>query len=134
MEKLNNWNQFLLDESNLTGQRANLELANAAAEVGALDCFRRYLDYDADEAPYGSALLFLPLCGVIGLGRILSEGHLDLLQALRIHTEDTRWRVREGVAMALQDLERRTRTDFFRKWKSRVKVLFLNEERLLRHM
>jgi len=39
----------------------------------------------ANEAPYGSALEFLPLCGVIGLGRILSEGHLDLLQELRIH-------------------------------------------------
>ena len=102
LEKLEDWDQFLLDESNLPGPRANLELANAVAEVGDIDRFRRYLSFDADEAPYGSALKFLPLCSVIGLGRILSEGNMDLLQELRIHAKDIRWRVREGVAMALQ--------------------------------
>jgi len=102
LEKLEDWDQYLLDESNLPGPRANLELANAVAEVGDLDRFRRYLSYGADEAPYGSALEFLPLCGVIGLGKVLSEGNLDLLQELRIHAKDRRWRVREGVAMALQ--------------------------------
>jgi hypothetical protein len=39
------------------------------AEEGNIDRFRRYLAYGADEAPYGSALEFLPVCGVIGLGK-----------------------------------------------------------------
>ena len=102
LEKAADWDRYLLDESKLPGPRANLELAAAVAEEGNLDRFRRYLAYGADVAPYGSALEFLPVCGVIGLGRILSDGHLDLLGDLRIYASDPRWRVREGVAMALQ--------------------------------
>ena len=99
---LDDWDQYLLAESCLPGPRANLELANAVAEEGDLDRFRRYLAYGAEKAPYGSAHEFLPLCGVIGLGRLLSEGRIDLLGELRVHASDSRWRTREGVAMALQ--------------------------------
>jgi len=102
LENLADWDQYLLDESNLPGPRANLELANAVAEVGDVDRFRGYLAYGPDDAPYGSALEFLPLCAVIGLGRILSEGRLEMLEELRTYATDQRWRVREGVAMALQ--------------------------------
>lgn len=102
LKNIADWDRYLLDESKLPGPRANLELAEAVAEEGGLDRFRRYLAYGADEAPYGSALEFLPVCGVIGLGRILSEGSLDILEELRIYASDPRWRVREGVAMALQ--------------------------------
>ncbi len=102
LEKLEDWDQYLLEESKLPGPRANLELANAVAEVGELDRFRRYLAYDAAQAPSGSALEFLPICGVIGLGKVLAEGNLDQLQELRLHAKDRRWRIREGVAMALQ--------------------------------
>ena len=101
---LDNWDQYLLAESSLPGPRANLELANAVAEEGDLDRFRRYLAYGAEKAPYGSAHEFLPLCGVIGLGRLLSEGRMDLIEELRSFASDSRWRVREGVAMALQRL------------------------------
>ncbi len=102
LKTLADWDHFLLDESRLPGPRANLELAEAVAEEGDIDRFRRYLTYGADEAPYGSALEFLPVCGVLGLGRILSEGSLELLEEIRICASDSRWRVREGVAMALQ--------------------------------
>lgn len=98
------WGQYLLSESHLPGPRANLELAEAVAEEGNLDTFKSYLAHGADEAPYGSALEFLPVCGAIGLGRLVSEGRLDLLQELRRHASDPRWRVREGVAIALQRL------------------------------
>ena len=96
------WDRYLLEESRLPGPRANLELAEAVAEEGDLDRFRRYLAYGDGVAPYGSALEFLPVCGVIGLGRVLSEGRLDMLEDLRSYASDPRWRVREGVAMALQ--------------------------------
>lgn len=104
LKTLADWDHFLLEESRLPGPRANLELAEAVAEEGDIDRFRRYLTYGADEAPYGSALEFLPVCGVIGLGRILSEGRLELLDEIRIYASDSRWRVREGAAMALQRL------------------------------
>lgn len=47
---------------------------------------------------------FLAFCGVVGLGRLLSEGDTGLLKPLRGHASDPRWRIREGVAMALQRL------------------------------
>jgi hypothetical protein len=45
---------------------------------------------------------FLAVCGIVGLGRLVAEGRMDLLGELREHASDRRWRVREGVAMALQ--------------------------------
>jgi hypothetical protein len=102
LKNLDDWEQFLIDESGLPGPRANLELAEAVAEEGDLDRFRRYLGYGPEEAPYGSSLEFLPVCGAIGLGRVLSEGRLEIFEELRIHASDPRWRIREGVAIALQ--------------------------------
>ena len=42
------------------------------------------------------------MCGVVGLGRLVAEGRADLVEELRMHASDPRWRVREAVAMALQ--------------------------------
>ena len=39
---------------------------------------------------------------MVGLGRLLAEGQLQVLPDLRQRANDPRWRVREGVAMALQ--------------------------------
>ena len=52
---------------------------------------------------------YLVFCGVVGLGRLLADSgagaEADALCArLREHATDTRWRVREAVAMALQRL------------------------------
>ena len=74
----------------------------AAADLGTAEQFRRWLALGPQATPPKTALEFLPLCGVVGLGRLLAEGQLDLLPELRQHANDPRWRVREGVAMALQ--------------------------------
>lgn len=102
LKKLEDWDQYILDESRLPGPRANLELVDAVAAEGDINRFRRYLTYDANIAPYGSALELLPVCGVVGLGRLLAEGDMELLAVLRPYASDPRWRVREGVAIALQ--------------------------------
>ena len=94
--------EYLIHESRLPGPRANLELARAVAEEGSLELFRRYLSIDAQAAPYGSALEFLPLCGAIGLGKFLTDSSPEIFEELRSHASDPRWRIREGVAMALQ--------------------------------
>ena len=94
--------EYLIHESRLPGPRANLELARAVAEEGSLELFRRYLSIDAQAAPYGSALEFLPLCGAIGLGKFLTNSSPEIFEELRSHASDPRWRIREGVAMALQ--------------------------------
>lgn len=105
LRTLDEWDSYLLENSGLPGPRGNLELAQAVAGQGDLELFDRYIaENPADRAPVNSPHEFLAFCGVVGLGRLLAEGQADLLEALRIHASDTRWRVREAVAMALQRL------------------------------
>ncbi len=104
LSKLEDWDTFLLQESGLPGPRGNLELAQVVADEGNQTLFERYLAYDADQAPTNSPYEFLAFCGVVGLGRLLAEGKTEMLATLRRCASDRRWRIREGVAMALQRL------------------------------
>jgi hypothetical protein len=88
------WPTYLLEHSGLPGPRGNIELAQAVADEGGGTCFDRLITTD-DE--------YLVFCGVVGLGRLLAEG-ADVERRLCEHAADARWRVREGVAMALQRL------------------------------
>lgn len=104
LHKLSDWDAYLLKESGLPGPRGNIELAQAVADEGDRQLFQRYIAYTADIAPVNSPYEFLAFCGVVGLGRLLAEGDIDLLETLRRCASDPRWRTREAVAMALQRL------------------------------
>ncbi len=104
LSELDDWQPYLLAESGLPGPRANLELVAAVAELGDEALFERLLSHGPEVAPANHPREFLALCGVVGLGRLLAEGRLDLLDRLRGYAADPRWRMREGVAMALQRL------------------------------
>ena len=95
---------FLRRHSGLPGPRGNLELVQAAADVGEEADFREWISLGAPRAAsdVDPTDEFLAVCGVVGLGRLTAEGRMDLARELRGHAEDERWRVREGVAMALQ--------------------------------
>lgn len=101
---LDNWDSYLLRESGLPGPRGNIELAQVVADEGDLQLFQRYITYTANKAPTNSPYEFLAFCGIVGLGRLLAEGNHNLLNTLRQHASDPRWRIREAVAMALQRL------------------------------
>ena len=90
---------FLRAHSGLPGPRGNLELAQAAADMGAEADFRTWIEVGSGDGPTDE---FLAVCGVVGLGRLLAEGRLQAAEELRAHASDPRWRMREGVAMALQ--------------------------------
>ena len=126
------WDAYLESESHLPGPRANLELLQAAADEGTLDQFRRWL---ASQSEY------LAACGAVGLGRLIADGQRDLLPELRMHANDARWRVREGVAMGLQRFGARDMTSLLaamRQWQAgtllerRAVVAALCEPPLLR--
>ena len=99
---LDQWEPFLLEESGLPGRRGNIELAQAVAEEGDEALFRLLLTFSADRAPTNTPEEFLAFCGILGLGKLLSEGRMDVVPNLRLAASDSRWRAREAVAMALQ--------------------------------
>ncbi len=93
LRRLKNWEPFLRKHSGLPGPRANLELVAAVADEGDADRLW-HLSASDDE--------FLALCGTAGLGRIALQEPDAVLSWLHERAADRRWRVREGVAMALQ--------------------------------
>lgn len=141
LKGLKNWDEYLLKESGLPGPRGNIELGKAVAEEGDEALFKRYLEYTADEAPVNSPYEFLAFCGVMGMGRLLAEGRKDVLAIIRECASDPRWRMREGVAMALQrwgDVDMQGLIHEMRKWskgnefEKRAAVAALCEPRLLK--
>jgi hypothetical protein len=92
----------LLGVTLVPGPRGNIELARAVAEEGEAPLFWRYLHWGVDRAPVNTPPEFLAFCGTLGLGRLLVDGDVKALTALRSQASDPRWRIREAVAMALQ--------------------------------
>lgn len=102
LKTFTDWDSFLLQESGLPGPRGNLELAQAVADEGDERLFRHLLSFGPQQAPTNSPYEFLAFCGAVGLGKVLAEGNLHVLRDLRRCASDPRWRMHEGVAMALQ--------------------------------
>ena len=97
LRRLKSWEPYLKKHSGLPGPRANLELVAAVAEEADADRLWRY-SASSDE--------FLALCGTAGLGRVALLEPETVMTWLRELAADPRWRVREGVAIALQRLGR----------------------------
>ena len=95
LRELEDWEPYLKKHSGLPGPRANLELVAAVVEEADADRLWR-LSASTDE--------FLATAGTAGLGRIALMEPETVMTWLRELASDSRWRVREGVAMALQRL------------------------------
>ena len=108
---------YLMAHSNLPGPRGNLELAEAfarrveqAAARAPEPLWRLCLELAAtgpDRAPVNDPGEFVAFCGVRGVGAVavaVPDHYADAMSHLRAAARDPRWRVREAVAMALQDL------------------------------
>jgi hypothetical protein len=104
----------LIEGSNLPGPRANLSLAAAFADcIGAEGLLTpqwalltRWLAIAEDEAPSGAPREFLPFCAIQAHGAAYPEAGLErreeIAARLREVASDGRWRMREGVTLALQ--------------------------------
>jgi len=99
LKELKDWTPYLLKNSGLPGPRGNLELAKVVAEEGSYKQFERFLSFQAQE---NTPEVFLVFCGVTGFGKLIGNGKVDLYPRLRGYASDPRWRIREGVAIALQ--------------------------------
>jgi hypothetical protein len=94
---LQDWEPYLKKHSGLPGARANLELVQAVGD-----------EADADRLwqMSGSTDEYLALCGTAGLGKVALMEPATVMSRLRELAADPRWRVREGVAIALQRIGR----------------------------
>ena len=101
--------EYLASRSNLPGPRGNLELLEAfATTVGEASSEGQDLLWALALELRESTDEFLAMCGVRGIGAI-GEKHPRTfsnmaLSALRESARNSSWRVREAVAMALQDM------------------------------
>ncbi len=100
--KSSNWIDYLKENSGLPGKRANLELLLTAVELGDEKFFKECLKYNEKLAPTNTQGEFVAMCGVTGLGKLISNGKHEYFDLIREYANDSRWRIREGVAMALQ--------------------------------
>lgn len=90
---LDDWMPYLSANSGLPGPRGNLELVAACGEEADPG---RALDLIATDDEFAT------VCGLVALGRHLGGGETRHVGLLHRYASDQRWRVREGVAMALQ--------------------------------
>jgi hypothetical protein len=106
LRTFDSWGAFLKQESRLPGPRANLELAFAVALEGTEDQLLRFAVLDPEQAPSNTPEEFLAFCGVLGLGYLAARGEGEYLAMLRERASDPRWRIREAVALGLQEYGR----------------------------
>jgi hypothetical protein len=97
LRRLPEWEAYLKKNSGLPGARANLELVEAVGEEADPERLWR-LSASSDE--------FLALCGTAGLGHLAVSDPVPVMSWLHELAADPRWRVREGVAIALQHIGR----------------------------
>jgi len=103
LKDLTEWDEYLLKESGLPGPRANLELMEAVVSLGTEETFLRYLQFNSTDF-LDKPEEFLVFCGTVGLGKLVAEGKTQYLGDLRTLASNKSWRIREGVAIALQVL------------------------------
>jgi len=90
---LQDWMPYLAAHSGLPGPRGNLALVAACGEEA---------DVGRAEQLLATGDEFASLCGLVALGRCFGQGDDRHMGPLHRYAADERWRVREGVAMAIQ--------------------------------
>jgi len=142
LKELKDWAPYLCKNSGLPGPRGNLELAQAVAEQITKGQIEEFLSIPPEQAGENTPGVFLIFCGVLGLGKLTAGGEHDQLARLRQYASDSRWRVREGTAMALQfvgDQDLRLLLKEMREWsrggwyEKRAAAAALAEPRLLKN-
>lgn len=96
--------RFVIENSNLPGPRANLELAFALSEVYEnLEVLTKWTEIDADQADVNDPRSFLPFCSAVCLGRMYTKTKdVKIVQVLKKLASDDRWRIREAAAFGFQ--------------------------------
>ena len=94
---------YLKEHSNLPGPRGNLELlysfAKVATELEINDCLK-YIQRDTKNSPEE----FVGMCGIVGFAVYNQDKNEFVLEYIRKFASHSSWRIREAVAMAIQEI------------------------------
>ena len=98
--------KFVMENSDLPGPRANLELAFALSEVYEnREVLAKWIEIDADRAGVNDPRSFLPFCSAVCLGRLYGKTKdKKIIRILKKCACDDRWRIREAVAFGFQKI------------------------------
>ncbi|MDX1813672.1 MAG: hypothetical protein R3319_02680 [Candidatus Bathyarchaeia archaeon] len=111
-----NFTKYLTSNSNLPGPRGNLELADVFADVVRDYAGKEHkklwslclqlTQFPLIEAPVNNPKEFLVFCGARGVGALGKSQRFfqKAVSRLKELASDPRWRTREGVAMAIQNM------------------------------
>jgi hypothetical protein len=95
--------EYLLNHSNLPGPRGNLELlydfsrhAREDIIVNCLNCIREDTANSPEE--------FAGMCGILGYAVLNSGNKESVISFIRKYASHSSWRIRESVAMAIQEV------------------------------
>lgn len=126
--------KYLLENSNLPGKRANLELGKAFVDIieGLLREFNdqiwilleKLLNYTPDKAPTNNPLEFLPFCATWALGIYgtkSEQNYFDSIYKIKSLSNDSRWRMREAIAKAIHIILERKEFGLIRELKEWIK-------------
>ena len=115
--RLGELRSLLESNSGLPGPRSNLELGDAfASSVASLHLQEWQWEFllgtaatGAEKAPENTPGVYLVFCALLALGALYGKGlprprRRAALSLIRAAASDTRWRVREACAMALQKI------------------------------
>jgi len=95
--------EYLKEHSNLPGPRGNLELlyefVKNATEKQVIDCLT-YITENVEN----SSEEYIGMCGVVGYAVHNKKSTIDVLNFLKQYASHNSWRIREAVAMAIQEI------------------------------
>ena len=107
LQNTGDWIPYLKANSNLPGPRGNLELAYAAAEAASIGQMEELLAAEGPEVLENSPEVFVVFCGIVAMGALCNLDDPEPFDRLKRYANDPRWRIREAVAMALQQIGKR---------------------------
>jgi len=94
---------YLLKNSNLPGPRGNLELLYDFSRTADAEIVSKCLEYikiDTGNSPEE----FVGMCGILGYAQINKTRNKAVLAFLRNYASHNSWRIREAVAMGIQEI------------------------------
>ena len=94
---------YLLKNSNLPGPRGNLELLYKFAQTADPVIVQKCLEYikpDTGNSPEE----FVGMCGILGYAVLHKQDNRHVIEFLENYASHKSWRIREAVAMSIQEI------------------------------